>query len=153
MYKRQVLIGYFVFGPLVYLVYHHLLHLLNFFHAVNELVIHSNGSVVSGTDQGAYAMVVTSCDVSNPTRLGFGGGWGLPFTSSFEMEALSLSLAVDYVVNTEVGEPVLICTDSLSVLSALVGSKPHVFQEITKLRRKLGSRTLWTTWELSLIHI
>ena len=63
-----------------------------------------------------------------------------------------LSLAVDYIGNTEVGGPVLICTDSLSVLSALVGSKPHVFQDITKLRRKLDLcrteiRTLWTTWE------
>ena len=106
-------------------------------HGVMELVIYSDGSVVSGTDQGAYAMVVTSGDVSNPTRLGSGGGRGPPFTSSFEMEALALSLAVDYVGNTEVGGPVLICTDSLSVLSALVGSKPHVFQEITKLRRKL----------------
>ena len=57
-------------------------------HSVLELVIYSDGSVVSGTDQGAYAMVVTSGDVSNPTRLGYGGGRGPPFTSSFEMEAL-----------------------------------------------------------------
>ena len=38
-------------------------------HGVMEVVIYSDGSVVSGTDQGASAMVVTSGDVSNPTRI------------------------------------------------------------------------------------
>ena len=64
--------------------------------------------MVSSTDQGSYAMVVTSGSVSNPTRLGSGSGRGPPFTSSFEMKALALSLAVDYVGNTEVEGPVLI---------------------------------------------
>ena len=69
-----------------------------------ELVIYSDGFVVSGTDQGAYAMVVTSGDNSSQTRLGSGGGRSPPFTSSFEMETLALSFTVDYVGNTEVGD-------------------------------------------------
>ena len=69
-----------------------------------HMVIYSDGYVMSGTDQGAYAIVVTSGDVSNRTRLRCGGGGrALPSTSSFEMEAFALGLAVDYVGNTKVG--------------------------------------------------
>ena len=55
-----------------------------------ELAIYFDGSVVSGTDQGAYAMVVTSGHVSNPTRLGSDGGRGLPFTSSLPWTMLAI---------------------------------------------------------------
>ena len=43
----------------------------------------------------------------NPTPLSFSGGGGSSYTSFFKMEAFALSLAMEYVVNTEVGRPVL----------------------------------------------
>ena len=85
-------------------------------------------------------MVVTSDDVSNPTHLGSGGGRGPPFTSSFEMEALALSLAVDYVSNTEVSGPVLICTDSLSGWVYASRRLPDRHQTAMSSRKR---RTTW----------
>ena len=63
-------------------------------HSVMELVIYSDGSVVSGTDQGAYAMVVTSGDVSNPTHVCYGVSKGTTYTLCCEVEVLAFNFAV-----------------------------------------------------------
>ena len=102
-----------------------------------DTVIYTNGSAKGGTSCGAYAAVVSKGSVQAPQVVLSRGGKGLIFTSSFEMEARALEAAVDYVGSSDVREPVLICSVSQSVLSALAGSRPSLYQEIADLRRSL----------------
>lgn len=102
-----------------------------------EVVIYTDGSAVEGTSLGGFAAVCTTGPASAPLRVWSGARKGGLHTSSFEMEAKALGLAVDYVGSRELVGQVLICSDSKSVLSALVGTKPSLHQELISLRTRL----------------
>ena len=74
----------------------------------------------------------------NPTRIATSTKKGGRWTSSFETEITSLSLAVDFLATTGQGSPAIICTDCQAALIALKGNGKKDGLATANLRNKLN---------------
>ena len=84
-----------------------------------DSVFYTDGSVEGGVENGASAVVETVGDVGHPTFLEEWCQKGPRYASSFETEAHALLLCVQVLAERQCHGRFLICSDSLSALSAL----------------------------------
>ena len=104
-----------------------------------QSVFYTDGSVEGGVEHGGSAVVEVEGDPGRPIFLDEWSQRGPRFASSFETEAYALLMCVNLLVDRQGQGRYLICTDSLSSLSALKGGALKDHPILLQLRSVLLS--------------
>lgn len=105
-----------------------------------DFTIYTDGSAEGGIQRGGSAAVVTTGDVEAPVPVAYRRLGGSNWTSSFDMEMRALELAADYLSEFLAGGRAVVCSDSLSALSALKEGS-HLSTTTARLRHRMRSVT------------
>ena len=105
-----------------------------------RVTIYTDGSAESGHSCGGSAAVVTSGSASAPIHITTRTQKGSRWTSSFETEVAALNLAIKWLAEEDGRfDPVMVCSDSQSLMLALEGSGKSDKAGVAEVRRGLFS--------------